>query len=26
LDGTLARDDAEGHFLPPYPLGSRFPR
>jgi hypothetical protein len=25
LDGTLARDDAEGHFLPPYPLGEPIP-
>jgi hypothetical protein len=25
LDGTLARDDAEGHFLPPYPLGKPIP-
>jgi hypothetical protein len=25
LDGTLARDDAEGHFLPPYPLGQPIP-
>ncbi len=21
FDGTLSRDDGEGHFLPPYPLG-----
>ena len=25
LDGTLARDDEEGHFLPPYPLGKPIP-
>src|SRR3974377_1527008 len=25
LDGTLSRDDAEGHFLPPYPLGEPIP-
>ena len=25
LDGTLARDDAKGHFLPPYPLGEPIP-
>jgi hypothetical protein len=25
LDGTLSRDDAEGHFLPPYPLGRAIP-
>ena len=25
LDGTLSRDDAEGHFLPPYPLGKAIP-
>jgi hypothetical protein len=25
LDGTLARDDAEGHFEPPYPLGTPVP-
>lgn len=25
LDGTLARDDAEGHFLPPYTLGEPIP-
>jgi hypothetical protein len=25
LDGTLSRDDAEGHFLPPYPLGKPIP-
>ncbi|HOC55052.1 MAG TPA: hypothetical protein PKI20_05485 [Verrucomicrobiota bacterium] len=25
LDGTLARDDGEGHFLPPYPLGEPIP-
>src|SRR6266513_2020176 len=25
LDGTLARDDAVGHFLPPYPLGEPIP-
>ena len=25
LDGTLARDDAEGHFEPPYPLGKPVP-
>ena len=25
LDGTLARDDAPGHFLPPYPLGEPIP-
>ncbi len=25
LDGTLARDDAAGHFLPPYPLGEPIP-
>jgi hypothetical protein len=25
LDGTLARDDAEGHFEPPYPLGQPVP-
>ena len=25
LDGTLARDDAEGHLLPPYPLGQPVP-
>jgi hypothetical protein len=25
FDGTLARDDAEGHFLPPYPLGEPIP-
>jgi hypothetical protein len=25
LDGTLSRDDAAGHFLPPYPLGEPIP-
>jgi hypothetical protein len=25
LDGTLARDDAPGHFEPPYPLGEPIP-
>jgi len=25
LDGTLSRDDAVGHFLPPYPLGEPIP-
>ncbi len=25
LDGTLSRDDAEGHFEPPYPLGKPIP-
>jgi hypothetical protein len=25
LDGTLSRDDAAGHFLPPYPLGAPIP-
>ncbi len=25
LDGTLSRDDADGHFLPPYPLGEPIP-
>ena len=25
FDGTLARDDNEGHFLPPYPLGDPVP-
>jgi hypothetical protein len=25
FDGTLARDDAEGHFQPPYPLGEPIP-
>jgi hypothetical protein len=25
LDGTLARDDAEGQLLPPYPLGEPIP-
>jgi len=25
LDGTLARDDAEDHLLPPYPLGEPIP-
>ena len=25
FDGTLARDDAEGHFEPPYPLGEPIP-
>ena len=25
FDGTLARDDAAGHFLPPYPLGEPIP-
>src|SRR5512133_3132182 len=25
LDGTLSRDDAPGHFLPPYPLGDPTP-
>ncbi len=25
FDGTLARDDNEGHFLPPYPLGDPIP-
>ena len=25
LDGTLARNDNDGHFLPPYPLGDPIP-
>ena len=25
FDGTLSRDDAPGHFLPPYPLGEPIP-
>lgn len=25
FDGTLARDDAADHFLPPYPLGEPIP-
>ena len=25
FDGTLARTDNEGHFLPPYPLGEAIP-
>jgi len=25
LDGTLSRDDAVGHLLPPYPLGEPIP-
>jgi hypothetical protein len=25
LDGTLSRDDADGHFQPPYPLGQPIP-
>ncbi len=25
LDGTLSRDDAPGHFEPPYPLGEPIP-
>jgi hypothetical protein len=25
FDGTLSRDDAEGHFQPPYPLGEPIP-
>jgi hypothetical protein len=25
LDGTLSRDDAAGHLLPPYPLGEPIP-
>ena len=25
FDGTLARDDEQGHFLPPYPLGAPIP-
>jgi hypothetical protein len=25
FDGTLARDDAAGHFDPPYPLGQAIP-
>ena len=25
FDGTLSRDDAEGHFDPPYPLGEPVP-
>ncbi len=25
FDGTISRDDAEGHFLPPYPLGKPIP-
>ena len=25
FDGTIARDDAPGHFEPPYPLGEPIP-